>query len=131
MKLQIDFQDMALQRHLLLLLISFCFSPNWADLTDDEYHLTILHTGSFTSKFQQFDVVGEDCSDDEASRGDCLGGMARLGTAINNARVMSDDNVLLLDGGDQFLGEWFNFYKGNVSAYFMNKLKYDAMVSLH
>ena len=121
---------MALQSHLFLLLVSFCFSPNFADLTDDGYHLTILHTGTFTSKFQQFNVVGEDCSEDEASRGDCLGGMARLGTAIDNARSEAD-NVLLLDGGDQFLGEWFNFYKGNVSAYFMNKLKYDAMVSLH
>lgn len=36
--------------------------------------------------------------------------------------------MLLLDAGDQYQGTvWFNYYKGEEAAYFMNKLKYDAM----
>ena len=38
-------------------------------------------------------------------------------------------NVLLLDAGDQFVGEWFSVYKGNATSHFMNELGYDAMVS--
>ena len=40
------------------------------------------------------------------------------------------DNVLLLDGGDQFQGTfWFQVYRGQASAQFMRRLGYDAMVS--
>ena len=41
----------------------------------------------------------------------------------------SHDNVLLLDAGDQFQGTiWFLYYQGDVTAHFMKRLGYDAMV---
>ncbi|KAG7508565.1 5-nucleotidase-like [Solea senegalensis] len=40
----------------------------------------------------------------------------------------SEQNVLLLDAGDQFQGTvWFNYYKGAEAAHYMNLLKYDVM----
>ena len=46
-------------------------------------------------------------------------------------RQEAGPNLLLLDAGDQFNGSlWFNYYKGNATSYFMNKVQYDAMVSL-
>ncbi|XP_072023582.1 snake venom 5'-nucleotidase-like [Amphiura filiformis] len=95
---------------------------------DDDLHLTILHTSDVTSSFEQFNTDGDKCTDDEDARGECLGGVPRRGTVINGVRNERDDiNVLLLDGGDQFVGEWFNVYKGEATSYFMNRLGYDAM----
>ena len=98
---------------------------------DEEFHLTILHTSDVTASFEQFDIEGEECSEEEDMNGECLGGIPRRGTVINEVRNERDDiNVLLLDGGDAFVGEWFNVYKGEATSHFMNKLGYDAMVSL-
>ncbi len=93
-------------------------------------HLTILHTTEVRSAFEQFDGSNGECSPEEDANGECFGGVPRRGTAINDVRNERDDiNVLLLDAGDQFFGRWFDFYQGNATAYFMNRLGYDAMVS--
>ena len=40
-------------------------------------------------------------------------------------------NVLLLDGGDRFVGTlWFTQYKGLADSFFINRYPYDAMVSV-
>ncbi|MCK5584710.1 5'-nucleotidase C-terminal domain-containing protein, partial [Candidatus Bipolaricaulota bacterium] len=55
------------------------------------------------------------------------GGVARLATAIEEARDEAD-NVLLLDAGDQFQGTlYFTVGGANVVADVMNELAYDAM----
>ncbi|XP_072044178.1 snake venom 5'-nucleotidase-like [Amphiura filiformis] len=99
------------------------------DAKANEFQLTILHTSTVTSAFEQFNSEGAKCSEQEAANGKCLGGVARRGTAIKDVRKErhSDLNVLLLDGGDQFVGEWYNYYEGNATAHFMNALEYDAM----
>ncbi len=48
-------------------------------------------------------------------------------TALADARARSN-NAILVDGGDQFQGTLFyTYYKGSMTAEFMNKLGYDAM----
>ncbi|KAH9637550.1 hypothetical protein HF086_010195, partial [Spodoptera exigua] len=59
----------------------------------------------------------------------CIGGFARLYTAIQQARQVEPDS-LLLNGGDTFQGTiWYNFLRWNVSQHFMNMLPHDAHVS--
>ena len=93
-------------------------------------NVTILHTNDIHGRFEQFDSNSVDCSSENAGAGRCFGGVARRLTVINEVRAERGSNVLLLDGGDQFIGtSWFLHYRGEASAYFMNKLNYDAMVS--
>jgi 5'-nucleotidase len=92
-----------------------------------EYALTILHTNDFHARFEQINAFDSACSPEDAGEGKCFGGTARLVTAIADARARAP-NSILLDGGDQFQGSLFyTYYKGAVSAEFMNKLGYDAM----
>ncbi|XP_013420463.1 5'-nucleotidase-like [Lingula anatina] len=92
------------------------------------FNLTILHTNDVHARFEQFDKYGGRCSETEAEAGECFGGVARRYTKIEEIRN-AEQNVVLLDAGDQFQGTlWFTIYKGMATSYFMNKLKYDAMV---
>lgn len=92
------------------------------------FDLTILHTNDVHARFMPFNRFGTDCSDDNIKENQCYGGVARRLTKVKDIRS-SHDNVLLLDGGDQFLGTiWFTEYRGLAASYFMNKLDYDVMV---
>lgn len=91
------------------------------------YDLTILHTNDVADRKEQFDDIYAKCSEDEASNGECFGGFARQATAISDIRG-SEENVLLVDAGDQFQGTlWFYYYMGRATSYFMNRLGYDVM----
>ena len=92
-----------------------------------EYTITILHTNDFHARFEPINTSESPCTEKDAAESKCLGGVARLVTAVKDARGRHS-NVLLLDGGDQFQGSLFyNQYKGAVSAEFMNQMGYDAM----
>jgi 5'-nucleotidase / UDP-sugar diphosphatase len=92
-----------------------------------DYSLTILHTNDFHARFEPISAFDSTCSAEDATAGKCFGGTARLVTAIADARARSN-NAILVDGGDQFQGSLFyTYYKGAMSAEFMNKLGYDAM----
>ncbi|XP_066300673.1 snake venom 5'-nucleotidase-like [Branchiostoma lanceolatum] len=94
------------------------------------FDLTVLHTNDCHARIEQADGNGGSCGDNEAQAGKCFGGVARRLTKIREIRN-ADENVILLDGGDQFQGTlWFHFYHGLEAARFMNKMQYDAMVSL-
>ncbi|XP_044145289.1 5'-nucleotidase [Bufo gargarizans] len=87
------------------------------------FEITILHTNDVHARIEQTNRDSGKCGDPT----NCYGGVARRLTKIKEIRA-SHKNVLLLDGGDQFQGTiWFNVYKGEEAAYFMNHLKYDAM----
>ena len=93
------------------------------------FELTVLHTNDVHARFQQFNKYGSDCSNNDARDGKCFGGVARRFTKVREIRE-SSENVLLVDAGDQFMGTpWFNVYSGMATAFVMNKLGYDAMVS--
>ena len=91
--------------------------------TQGNFTLTILHTNDVHARIAETDKWGRSCSSS-----DCYGGVARRHALVEKLR-QEVPNVLFLDAGDQFQGTpWFNYYKGNATRYFMNKLKYDAMV---
>lgn len=111
-------------RILLSTAAAFCLS---AAIARADYALTILHTNDFHARFEPINAFDSTCSAEDAAESKCLGGTARLVTAIADARARSA-NTILVDGGDQFQGSLFyTYYKGAVSAEFMNKLGYDAM----
>ena len=92
-----------------------------------EYQLTILHTNDFHDRFEPISKYDGPCSAEDNTAGECFGGSARLVTALAEARTRSN-NSILVDGGDQFQGTLFyTYYKGVMTAEFMNKLGYDAM----
>ena len=98
-----------------------------ASAQDDGFSITILHTNDVHARIDQFDGRGNICDEDEAAEGGCFGGVARRKTAIDAVRA-DVDNVVLLDGGDQFQGTLFyNQYKGIAAREMMNVLGYDAM----
>lgn len=92
-----------------------------------EYNLTILHINDFHARFEPINSFDSTCSEKEAAENKCFGGIARLTTAIRDARGRSA-NAILLDAGDQFQGSLFyNQYKGAVSAEMMNAIGFEAM----
>lgn len=92
-----------------------------------DFALTILHTNDFHDRFEQISKYDSACSAEDSEKGECFGGSARLVTALAEARGRAA-NSILVDGGDQFQGTLFyTYYKGSMTAEFMNKLGYDAM----
>lgn len=90
--------------------------------------VALLQTNDVHSRFEQTDKDGGDCTTEKATNNECYGGVARRMTKIKELRA-ENQNTILLDGGDQFLGSgWFYHYQGAAAAYFMNLLGYDAMV---
>uniref|UniRef100_A0A673KT77 5'-nucleotidase n=1 Tax=Sinocyclocheilus rhinocerous TaxID=307959 RepID=A0A673KT77_9TELE len=90
-----------------------------------EFELTLLHTNDVHARVEETNKDSGKCT-----KPPCFAGVARRFTKIKQVRS-KEKNVLLLDAGDQFQGTvWFNFYKGAEAAHFMNKLGYDAMVSI-
>jgi 5'-nucleotidase / UDP-sugar diphosphatase len=92
-----------------------------------DYALTILHTNDFHDRFEPITKYDNTCAPEDNAKGECFGGSGRLVTALAAARARNP-NTILVDGGDQFQGTLFyTFYKGTMTAEFMNKLGYDAM----
>lgn len=98
-----------------------------AGMAAAEYSLTILHTNDFHARFEPIIRFDSGCSAEDIDEGKCFGGTARLINAVRDAR-MRTNNAILVDGGDQFQGTLFyTYYKGAMAAEFMNLLGYDAM----
>ncbi|BCH23073.1 5'-nucleotidase C-terminal domain-containing protein [Mesorhizobium sp. L-8-3] len=94
-----------------------------------DYTLTILHINDWHSRIESNNKYESTCSAEEEGKGECFGGAARLVTAIADRRKALDgQNVLLLNGGDNFQGSLFyTTYKGTAEAEFLNMMKFDAM----
>lgn len=105
---------------LLPLLLPLGFSVSSSAVWD----LVLLHTNDVHARVEETDVNSGKCG----VNGQCFAGVARRATEVSRIRS-TENNVLLLDAGDQFQGTvWFNVYKGAEAAHFMNKLRYDATV---
>ncbi len=108
-------------------LMSSCAMAVSATAAAADFNLTILHTNDFHDRFEPISAFDSTCAPEDNTAGECFGGSARLITAINDARGRAE-NTLLVDGGDQFQGTLFyTYYKGAMTAEFMNLLGYDAM----
>ncbi|MBX3566864.1 MAG: 5'-nucleotidase C-terminal domain-containing protein [Rhizobiaceae bacterium] len=94
-----------------------------------DYELTILHINDWHSRIESNNKYESTCSAEEEGKDECIGGAARLVTAIAAERAkLAGKNVLLLNGGDNFQGSLFyTTYKGAVEAEFLNQMKFDAM----
>jgi 5'-nucleotidase len=100
-----------------------------AGMSFADYTLNILHINDWHSRIESNNKYESTCSAEEEGKGECIGGAARLVTAIADARKALDgQNVLLLNGGDNFQGSLFyTTYKGAAEAEFLNQMKFDAM----
>jgi len=67
------------------------------------FNLTILHTNDIHCRFEEANKFGGLCSSDDALKGKCFGGYARLVTAIRQLR-QSNPNTIYVHGGDFFQG---------------------------
>ena len=94
-----------------------------------DYTLNILHINDWHSRIESNNKYESTCSAVEEGKGECYGGAARLVAAIARERgKLAGQNVLLLNGGDNFQGSLFyTTYKGKVEAEFLNDMKFDAM----
>jgi len=84
---------------------------------ETSFTLTILHTNDTHAHLESFQPFGEPLQ----------GGVARRYTAIQQVKA-GGGNIILLDAGDAFQGTlFFNQWKGEEEAHFMNALGYQAM----
>jgi len=89
--------------------------------------VTILHTNDFHARVDEYNRNGARCTAADQTAGLCIGGSSRLHTLVEQIRA-EEENVLLLDAGDQFQGTLFyNRFKANIITDTMNALGYDAM----
>lgn len=98
------------------------------------YQFYILHTNDFHSHYEMFSANSKACKISEIKPDDkrtkCYGGAVRLLGFVNEFRT-KHKNSLLLDAGDQYQGTlWFNVFGGNITKYFVEIMKYDAMVGI-
>ena len=94
-----------------------------------DFNLEVLHINDLHSRIEAINKYDSTCSDEEATAGECFGGIARVKTAVEQKReALSGGNLLVLDAGDQFQGSMFyTKYKGAPIAEFMNGIGFDAM----
>ncbi|XP_026314306.1 apyrase [Hyposmocoma kahamanoa] len=93
--------------------------------SDGVFELNIVHFNDFHAHFDETSPRGTACVPEDAP---CIGGYARLYTAINQA-IEAEPDSLVLNGGDTFQGTiWYNFLRWNVSLHFMNLIPHDAHV---
>ncbi|MBS9721017.1 5'-nucleotidase C-terminal domain-containing protein [Tianweitania sp. BSSL-BM11] len=94
-----------------------------------DYTLNILHINDWHSRIEGNNKYESTCSQEEKDKGECIGGAARLVTAIRQEReALKGQNVLVLDAGDNYQGSlFFQTYHGDVETEFSNLIKFDAM----
>ena len=94
-----------------------------------DYTLNILHINDWHSRIESNNKFESTCSAEDEGKGECIGGAARLVTAIDQERQkLQGQNVVLLSAGDNFQGSLFyTTYKGKAEAEFLNLMKFDAM----
>lgn len=116
-------------RHLRFGLFSASMLALTAGTAFADFELNILHINDLHSRIEAINKSDSTCSEEDAAKNECFGGIARVKTAIDARRAeLSGKNVLTLDAGDQFQGSLFyTTYKSAPIAEFMNAIGFDAM----
>ena len=92
------------------------------------FNLTILHTNDIHSRFQEANVYGDRCSEQQSSWGQCYGGFPRLVYQTRQIR-QREPNSIYVDAGDLFQGTvWYTIHRWRAAAHFANLLNLTAMV---
>jgi len=103
----------------------------WASAAQADYTLHILHINDFHSRVEAINGSDSTCDAEADAKGECFGGIARLGTKVRELRDQlkaEGQNVILLDAGDQYQGSLFyTTYKGKDTVEFMKAIGFDAM----
>jgi len=110
-----------------ILLATACAAVLGAGAAHADFTLTLLHTNDVHDRFEPITGTGSTCAPEDNAAGECFGGVARLVTALADARARVE-NPLIVDAGDWFQGTLFyTHYKHAAAAEFINLLDYDAM----
>ncbi|KAI5645834.1 calcineurin-like phosphoesterase domain-containing protein [Phthorimaea operculella] len=92
---------------------------------ENRFALNILHYNDFHARFVETSPLGGVCN---PAADPCIGGFARLTTAVREAMTREPQSILL-NAGDSFQGTiWYNLLRWNVTQEFMNMLPHDAHV---
>ncbi|XP_015438966.1 PREDICTED: apyrase-like [Dufourea novaeangliae] len=92
---------------------------------NDLFELSVIHLNDFHARFEQTGPESGTCHADKEK--DCVGGIARVSTAVNRL-IKERPNPIFLNAGDHFQGTlWYNVHRWNVTAVFMNMLPHDVM----
>ncbi|GBF87697.1 hypothetical protein Rsub_00408 [Raphidocelis subcapitata] len=94
--------------------------------------LHIAHINDVHNRIEETSTTSAACGPEQREAGLCLGGWARIATAVDWARKAAKKEkaagFLFLDVGDQFDGTlWDIVYKGQATARLQNIVKPDAM----
>lgn len=95
------------------------------------FSLAVLHLNDMHSRIDSISAFNTTCSPSDIADDNCLGGAARLATAIRQHRAAHQDAgrpVLTLDAGDQSQGTlYYTTYGGRAEVQMLNAIGIDAM----
>lgn len=113
---------------LLLLLAAATAVLLWApEPARGDFTATVLHTNDVHGRFEQITPGGTRCTDKAAGAGECVGGIARQKTLVQQT-IDSGANVLFLNTGDYYQGSiWFYILGPPIVVDAVNYLDHDAM----
>ncbi|OXU20285.1 hypothetical protein TSAR_016141 [Trichomalopsis sarcophagae] len=87
------------------------------------FELSIIHFSDFHARFLPVSASGGLCYEHEK----CVGGIARVVSIVHRLKQIRP-NAIFLNAGDCFQGTlYYDVHRGNITAYFMNKLPHDAI----
>lgn len=94
---------------------------------DEEFTIRIVHTNDMHARFEETSQLSTACTPQDAAVGKCYGGFARIATLVRQAKSESPSTIFL-NAGDTYQGTaWYNMYKWEGVAWFMNLLQPDAI----
>nr|CAD7201880.1 unnamed protein product [Timema douglasi] len=108
-----------------MLTMAEAMEPKDMDITEDLFQLSLIHWNDFHARFEQTGWAGGSCPTNDNSS--CVGGVARVATAIKDLKAQYPHSVFL-NAGDVFQGTlWYTLFRWNATVRFMNMLPHDAM----
>jgi 5'-nucleotidase len=94
----------------------------------DLFELSIIHINDLHAHFEQTTSSSGQCL--EGQEASCVGGIARIYSVAKKFKEERPDS-LFLNAGDNFQGTlWYTKFKWNVTAYLLNMLQHDALVTI-
>lgn len=95
------------------------------------FTLNVIHLNDMHSRIESVGETGSTCKSEDEAAGKCLGGAARVKTAIAEAKAAAEakgEPVIALFAGDQFAGSlFFTTYQGLADVELLNGMGFDAM----
>ncbi|XP_070496371.1 apyrase-like [Chironomus tepperi] len=90
---------------------------------NEEFEVTIIHINDFHARFEETNNQSLTCRQGQV----CIGGYARMATVVKQLQ-RNRSNSIFLNAADNFQGTaWYNLFRYNVTAHFLNLLPADAI----